>query len=232
MANGSHREGRLALLDLEKALAVFDRLPVFSEDFENGPLCFRLDLVHDLHRLNDADDGVFDDFSPNIDERLALRGRRAVKGAHHGGFDVGNPWLFFWPAIGRSRRDGGCSGGRWVGRRCIARRERRVRPAAAGADNRQAVGSAANLQLETLFLDGEFGQFGPLHQFNDLLNLFEVQKGALVELNSLAGLIGISGRAFKRFGLRQATTEFFQNYRKSLKLPEITKNRAFLPQNR
>ena len=64
---------RLALFDLKEALTVFDGLPVFDKEFQDGTLGFRLDFVHDLHGLDDADHGVFDDFGANIGERLALR---------------------------------------------------------------------------------------------------------------------------------------------------------------
>ena len=39
---------------------------------------------------------------------------------------------------------------------------------------------AANLQLETLFLHRELGELGAFHQIDDLLDLLEVQIGALV----------------------------------------------------
>src|SRR5512146_2041052 len=43
-------------IDLEQHLAVFDGLCVFDEDLADDARVFGLDLVHDLHRLDDADD--------------------------------------------------------------------------------------------------------------------------------------------------------------------------------
>src|SRR6185503_5594266 len=43
-------------IDLEQHLAVFHRLRVLREHFLHHAGVLRLDLVHDLHRLDDADD--------------------------------------------------------------------------------------------------------------------------------------------------------------------------------
>ena len=61
-----------ALFDLKKALAIFNRLAIFDENFHNGTLGFRLNLIHNLHRFNDAHNGIFDNFRSDIDERLAF----------------------------------------------------------------------------------------------------------------------------------------------------------------
>ena len=47
--------GRLALLDDDQRLAVFNRLPVVDQKGLDHPILVRLDLVHQLHRFNDAD---------------------------------------------------------------------------------------------------------------------------------------------------------------------------------
>src|SRR6266436_488622 len=40
----------------EQPLAVLDRLPVFDVDVHDLPVVLRIDLVHQLHRLDDAQD--------------------------------------------------------------------------------------------------------------------------------------------------------------------------------
>ena len=77
-----------ALLDFEEALAVFDRLTVFDEDFEDRALSLGLNLVHDFHGLNDANNGGFHDFGADIRKRLTFRGGRSVKRADHRRLDV------------------------------------------------------------------------------------------------------------------------------------------------
>lgn len=63
----------LALFNFEEALAIFDRLPIFDQSFDDGSLKLRLNLVHDFHRLDDADDGVLDDFGACVGEGLTFR---------------------------------------------------------------------------------------------------------------------------------------------------------------
>ena len=45
--------------DGEEWLAKFDRFAVLSKNFNDNALCFGLDFVHHLHRLDDANDRVF-----------------------------------------------------------------------------------------------------------------------------------------------------------------------------
>src|SRR5579862_5850317 len=59
--------------DFVEALAVFDRLAVFNEDFEDAAFGFRLNLVHDLHGLNDADDRLLLELCADFDEGRAFR---------------------------------------------------------------------------------------------------------------------------------------------------------------
>ncbi len=60
------RAGFSALFNLEEPLAVFDRLTVFDENLQNRALGFGLDLIHDFHRFDDADDRVLDDLRSRI----------------------------------------------------------------------------------------------------------------------------------------------------------------------
>src|SRR5581483_6114449 len=61
--SGIRREGRTARsaerLDEEEGLPVLHRLPVLDEHLEDAPAGAALDLVHELHRLDDADDLPF-----------------------------------------------------------------------------------------------------------------------------------------------------------------------------
>ena len=63
---------RSALPQLEEPLAVFDRLAVLDQDLDDRALGFSLDLVHDLHRFDDADQRVILDLRADVHERLTL----------------------------------------------------------------------------------------------------------------------------------------------------------------
>ena len=49
------------------------------------------------------------------------------------------------------------------------------------------VGTPANLDLEPLFLQCELGKLRAFHQFNDLLDLFEIQDFSGVEIFGTGG---------------------------------------------
>src|SRR6185437_900362 len=75
---------RLRLLDQEKRLAVFHRLAVLHQDRLDRPRDVRLDLVEELHRLDDAEGLALGDGLADLDEgRRAGRGR-AIERPHHG----------------------------------------------------------------------------------------------------------------------------------------------------
>src|SRR5688572_28460273 len=67
----------------EKRLAVLHRLAVLDEDRLHHAGGVGLDLVHELHRLDDADRVALLHRLPDLDERLGIGRRRAVKGADH-----------------------------------------------------------------------------------------------------------------------------------------------------
>src|SRR5690349_3323036 len=71
------------LADDEEALPVLDRLAVLHQDRLHDPGSVGLDLVHELHRLDDADGLAFLDGVADFDERLRVGRRRAVERAHH-----------------------------------------------------------------------------------------------------------------------------------------------------
>src|SRR5687768_4587716 len=55
------------LLDDEQGLAVFHRLAVLAQDLGDGAALVGLDLVQDLHRLDDADGVAFLDLLADLD---------------------------------------------------------------------------------------------------------------------------------------------------------------------
>src|SRR5439155_260023 len=70
-------------LELEQELAELDRLCVVDVDRANDPLALGLDLVHQLHRLEDAERLPGTDRVADLDERRRVGLRRAVEGADH-----------------------------------------------------------------------------------------------------------------------------------------------------
>ena len=81
--------------------------------------------------------------------------------------------------------------------------ERRGGQMRRGHDDRLPALTSLNFDLEALFLELELGEFGTFHEFDDLLDLFEVQRSALVELSRLAVLVPFKRPAFKRTLSRQ-----------------------------
>src|SRR5512133_3403244 len=65
-------------IDLEEDLAVLDRLRVLNEDLANDAGVIRLDLVHDLHRFDDAHDLSLRHTVADGDVRLGARLRGLV----------------------------------------------------------------------------------------------------------------------------------------------------------
>src|SRR5215475_619835 len=106
--------------DPEQWLAVFDRLAVFDEDFGDGSAGVGWNLVHQLHRLDDAERLSGLDRVAQFNEGFSRRRRGAIESADdRRGDDV--QFLF--------RRSGGGSGLAPLGSR---RREELDRPVFAG----------------------------------------------------------------------------------------------------
>ena len=59
----------------EESLSVLDGLAIFCGDFGDDSAGLGLDFVHDLHRLDDADDGVLGNLLP--DSNIGWRIRRS-----------------------------------------------------------------------------------------------------------------------------------------------------------
>src|SRR6187200_715612 len=70
-------------IDPEEHLPEFDRLTVFHQYLANSAGDLRLDLVHDLHRFDDAHGLAWSDPVAHLDVGLGPRLRRLVKRAHH-----------------------------------------------------------------------------------------------------------------------------------------------------
>src|SRR3569623_1399145 len=71
----------LARLDGEERLAELDRLGVLGVDLGDHPVDVRLDLVHQLHRLDDAEHLPLLDPGADLDERAGVGRRRPIEGA-------------------------------------------------------------------------------------------------------------------------------------------------------
>src|SRR5208283_3305075 len=158
-----------ALLQLKEPLAVFHRLAVFHQDLQDGALRLRLYLVHDLHRLDDADQRVLLYLGAQVHEGLTLRRGRPVEGPDHGRLYVDDPRF-----LRRGRRPGYLDRGWSRNRRDRVglRDERGVGSLWDGRDQGLAIGSPSDLQLEALLLDRELREFRSFHQVDDLFDLF------------------------------------------------------------
>ena len=104
-------EHRLSGTNGEQIFAIFYRLPVFDQNADDLPSHFRFDLVHELHRLDDAHDGSFFHDVTNGHKRIGGWRRCPVKGSHDRRFHI-EQFLAFGGNLrqrGRRRdcRDGG-----------------------------------------------------------------------------------------------------------------------------
>src|SRR4030081_652175 len=83
-APGADGAGRLAIrVDAEERLAILHRLRVGGEHLRHHTGDLGLDLVHDLHRLDDAEDLPLRYARAHGDIGLGPRFRRAIEGADH-----------------------------------------------------------------------------------------------------------------------------------------------------
>src|SRR5690242_7970047 len=81
-----------ASFDHEERLAELDRLAVLAQDLADRPGGVRLDLVHDLHRFDDADRLADLDDAADLDEGRGTGARRAVERADHRRLDDVAGW--------------------------------------------------------------------------------------------------------------------------------------------
>src|ERR1700732_3997799 len=73
--------------DAEEHLAVLDRLLVLDKDFGDDAVALRLDLVEDLHGLDQADDRCRGHSGSDANERFGIRGGSRVESAGRRTFD-------------------------------------------------------------------------------------------------------------------------------------------------
>src|SRR5581483_570270 len=78
------RNTRLRFLEAEELLAVLDRFAVLHEDLDDGTRDLGLDLVHQLHRLDDAESLTRLHDRSDVGEDGSVRRRRAIERADEG----------------------------------------------------------------------------------------------------------------------------------------------------
>src|SRR5437762_3129281 len=95
--------------DDEKRLTVLHGLAAFHQNRLHRARRVGFDLVHELHRFDDADRLPLLYRLSDLDERLGVWGRRAVEGPDHGSLDD----MSFLTSSGRLRRSRKCRGTRF-----------------------------------------------------------------------------------------------------------------------
>src|SRR5690606_36372129 len=93
----------LIRLDHEERLAELYGVAILDENLLNATGALGLDLVEDLHRLDEADDRVGRDVITHLDEWRRIRIGRGVVRPHHRAFDAVQTGMF----IGGLLRSGG-----------------------------------------------------------------------------------------------------------------------------
>src|SRR5882672_6429226 len=89
------------LFDDEKRLAELHRFAIPGKDRGHAAVLVRFDLVHHLHRFDDAERLTDLHFTADLDKGLGARSGRGIEGADHGrGHDVFGGWRSFG-ALGR-----------------------------------------------------------------------------------------------------------------------------------
>src|SRR5215204_1750255 len=75
---------RLLTLDSKKWLTVLDGLAVLNVNLDDFASKLRLDLIHQLHRLDNADDTFRFNPASNFYKGVSSWRRRTIKGSHYG----------------------------------------------------------------------------------------------------------------------------------------------------
>ena len=159
-SRGAHPEQRLAELH---------RAAVLDENLRDHSAHLGLDLVHHLHRLDDANHGVGRDRVANLDVRLRLGRRLAVERADHRRLDL---------RLGRLLRCRRCGGS--LGRCRHGGRDRRGRGQVMlhlHLLRFALAGGTAQLDLESLLLHLELREGVFLHQVDDAFYVLEFHGG-------------------------------------------------------
>src|SRR4030095_16846844 len=95
--------------DSEKRLTVLDSLAILDIDFRHFAVYIRFDLVHQLHRLDDAEDLGLLYRLADAHEGIGGRRWRTIESAHDGRIDDGQTQVFrsfFFRVSARMRRRG------------------------------------------------------------------------------------------------------------------------------
>src|SRR5947209_3905498 len=135
--------------ELEQDLTELDGLRVLDADRADDALEIGLHLVHELHRLEDAERLPRTDDVPDLDERWRTRFRRAVEGADHRRLD----------AVVAVRRPHRGSGGH------VWERERRV-------GDWRSIGARAHGDAHAVLFDRDLSDAGLLDDADDLADPF------------------------------------------------------------
>src|ERR1017187_2501518 len=91
LASSCHRPPdpvHLIWTNLEQRLAEFHRLAVFDQHLGDNAFDLGLDLVHDFHRFDDADDAIRTDLGADFHIMGGFGRRRTIKSSDHWRFDV------------------------------------------------------------------------------------------------------------------------------------------------
>ena len=184
--------------DSKQGLTVFDGLRVLDEDFGDDAVGVSLNLVHQLHRFDDAERFAVGDRVADVDEGFGGRRGRAIKRADEGrGDDVQR---FF----GRCRC--GCDNGWHSGRRGHCFRRKVVRDGfgddfgRTAASEPQAEGAAFEFEISELL----FGD-----QMNQLFDLVEREIFGLSRLRFRSRLASNFRGRLRRFCRSFRTCRFF-----------------------
>src|SRR6056297_1238027 len=74
-------------LDAEQRFTEIDRLLILGQNFDDRPTTFSRDFVEDLHRFDDADNGVLRNSIAHFDVGFRFGIGSSVKSADHGSID-------------------------------------------------------------------------------------------------------------------------------------------------
>ena len=169
------RDHDCATFDREQPFAVLDGLAVLDVDVHDLAVVLRVDLVHQLHRFDDAEHLPLLHGRADLDERRRPRLRRTIERADNGRLHDGELDVGVEPASVTTRRAGGCR-----------RRGAVLQDAGAGgADGGAARGETPagvprrvlpDLEPQPVVLDFELRQLVLAHEVEDLLQLLEVHQ--------------------------------------------------------
>src|SRR5687768_14987255 len=163
---------RMRRPDCKQPLAILNGLAVLHVYLYQLPVDFRVDLVHELHRFDDAENLSFLDHLTDLGEWLGTRLWRAIERTDDGRFHDGQFQLLLVDRLRFRRRggDGRCDARN--GRRHCCRALVRVRSRRRPSPSRLL----SNAQLELVALELELAELVLTHHFEDLRDLVEIHE--------------------------------------------------------